>query len=148
MDVTILAKTVVTFLSPFLPFLLKAAEKGAEEVGKKFGAEALDRATSLWDKLRGKSEVEKAAQDAAAMPDDPDAQAALRLQLKKLLTEDTAFADEIERFMGGEVVQRVLAEQGSQVRGVRQTAVGGGDVRQEVVARGESTVEDVQQKQG
>jgi len=148
MDVTVLTKTVVTFLSPFLPYLLKVAEKSAEEVGKKFGAEAWDRATTLWGKLRGRSEVEKAAQDAAAMPEDPDAQAALRLQLKKLLTEDTALADEIERFMSGEVVQRVLAEQGSQVRGVRQTAVGGGDVRQEVVARGESTVEDVQQKQG
>ena len=37
MDVTTLAKNLVVFLTPFLPYLLKAGEKAAEETGKKLG---------------------------------------------------------------------------------------------------------------
>lgn len=147
MDVAALAQSVVIFLTPFLPYLLKAAEKGAEEAGKKFTAEAWDRAKILWSKLQGNPEVETAAQDTAELPGDPDAQAALRLQLKKLLIEEANLAKEIERLMGDKVVQRVLAEQGSQVRGVRQTAAGGRDVSQDVIAHDESIIEDVQQQQ-
>ncbi len=34
MDVTTLAKDLAVFLTPFLPYLLKAGEKAAEEAGK------------------------------------------------------------------------------------------------------------------
>ena len=147
MDVPALATNVVAYLGPFLPYLFKAGEKAAEEVGKKLGVDVWDRAKTLWGKLRGKREVEKAGQDAAEMPGDADAQAAFRLQLRKALTQDAALAKEIDRLMESKVVQRVLAEGGSEVRGVRQTAGGGGDVRQEVAARDQSTIEDVQQQQ-
>ena len=140
MDVPALAANVVTYLGPFLPYLVKAGGKAAEEVGKKLGVDALDRAKTLW----GKKEVEEAGQDAAEMPDDADAQAAFRLQLKKALTQDAALAEEVERLMESKVVQRVLAERGSEIRRVQLSARGGGDSRQEVVARDQGVIEDVQ----
>ena len=101
MDVTTLAKDLVVFLTPLLPYLLKAGEKAAEEAGKKLGGDAWDRAKGLWAKLRPKVEAKPAAQeavqDAVAAPNDEDIQAALRLQLRKLLAEDAVLAREIER---------------------------------------------------
>jgi hypothetical protein len=101
MDVTTFAKDLAVFLIPFLPYLLKAGEKAAEEAGKKLGGDAWDRAKGLWAKLRPKVEAKPAAQeavqDAAATPNDNDIQAALRLQLRKLLAEDAVLAREIER---------------------------------------------------
>ena len=99
MDIATLAKEVALFLTPFLPYLLKAGEKAAEEAGKELGGDAWDRAKGLWSRLRPQIEAKPAAQeavtDAAAAPHDEDAQAALRLQLKKLLTENEELAREI-----------------------------------------------------
>lgn len=101
MDIPALAQGITTFLAPFLPYLVKAGEKAAEETGKKLGAEAWEHAKTLWAKLRPKVEAKPAAQEAAndlaANPQDEDAQAALRLQLKKLLAEDTTLAGEVAR---------------------------------------------------
>jgi len=100
MDITTLAKEVALFLTPFLPYLLKVGEKAAEEAGKKLGGDAWDRAKGLWGKLRPKVEAKPAAQeavaDAATEPKNEDAQAALRLQLRKLLADD----DELARAIG------------------------------------------------
>ena len=101
MDVITLAKELAVFLTPLLPYLLKAGEKAAEEAGKKLGGDAWDRAKGLWAKLRPKVEAKPAAQeavqDAVTAPNDEDIQAALRLQLRKLLAEDAVLAGEIER---------------------------------------------------
>ncbi len=100
MDIATLAKDIGLFLTPFLPYLLKAGEKAAEEAGKKLGGDAWDRAKTLWGGLRPKVEARPAAQeavtDAATEPQNADAQAALRLQLRKLLAED----DELARAIG------------------------------------------------
>jgi len=147
MDITILATTLTAFLAPYLPYLLKAGEKAAEEAGKKFGGEAWDQAKAIWQKLRPKVEAKPVAQaivNDAAATDDADAQVALRSQIKKLLTEDTTLAEEVDRLMQNKVVQQVLAQRGSQVRGVKQRA-GGGDVKQEVIAQDDSVIEDVEQ---
>ncbi|MGQ9494260.1 MAG: hypothetical protein ACUVR2_10950 [Anaerolineae bacterium] len=102
MDASALVTKVVAFLAPFLPYLLKAGEKVAEEAGKKLGETAWEQAKSLWAKLRPKVEakpaVQEAVQDVAAAPQDEDAQAALRQQLKKLLAEDKALAAEVSRW--------------------------------------------------
>jgi len=146
MDDQTLAQNVVHFLTPFLPYLLqvgkKAGGKAIEEIGKEFGAEAAKKAKALWHKLRVNKNVEEAAQDVAAMPDDPDAQAALRLQLKKLLKADELLAKDTVRLMESKVVQRVLAEGGGEIRDVEQRAKGGA-ARQEIIARDESTIEGV-----
>ena len=147
MEIQTLAQNVVQFLTPFLPYLLqvgkKAGEKAIEEVGKKFGSETVEKAKSLWGKLRVNKNVERAAQDVAAMPDDPDAQAALRLQLKKLLKANESLAKDTVHLMENKVVQRVLAERGSEIRNVEQRAKGGGATRQNAIARGKSIIEDV-----
>ncbi|MBK9234102.1 MAG: hypothetical protein IPO15_25500 [Anaerolineae bacterium] len=99
MDIATLAKDVALFLSPFLPYLLKAGEKAAEEAGKKLGGDAWERAKGLWSRLRPKVEAKPAAQEAVAdavtEPENEDAQATLRQQLRKLLAEDDDLAREI-----------------------------------------------------
>lgn len=101
MDITTLAKEITLFLTPFLPYLLKVSEKAAEEAGKKLGSDAWERAKGLWDRLRPKVEARPAAREAmadvVAEPQNEDAQAALRLQLRKLLAEDEELAAEIGR---------------------------------------------------
>jgi len=98
-----LASQFTSFLAPLLPYLLKAGEKAAEEVGRKLVGEAWEGFQALWGKLRPKVEARPAALDAvqevAAHPQDEDAQAALRLQLRRLLSEDPALADEVARWL-------------------------------------------------
>jgi hypothetical protein len=100
MDPAMLAKDVATFLVPALPYLYKASEEALKEVGKKLGGEALEYAKSLWAKLRPKAEatplLQAAVEETVAAPEDDDAQAQLRLQLKKLLTNDAGLARELE----------------------------------------------------
>jgi hypothetical protein len=101
MDVTTLANDLALLLTPVLPYLLKAGEKAAEEAGKKLGSDMWDRTRAIWAKLRPMVEAKPAAreavQDAAAAPNDEDIQAALRVQLKKLLAEDEGLAKGIAR---------------------------------------------------
>jgi len=100
-DIATLAKDVTRFLPPFLPYLLKAGEKTAEEAGKELGGDAWERARGLWHRLRPQIEAKPTAREAvtnaAATPQDEDAQAALRLQLRKLLAENEDLAREIGR---------------------------------------------------
>lgn len=98
MDITWL----VNLLAPYLPFLLglgkKAAEKGSEKLGEK-GAE------EIWNKLsprvKAKPAAMEAAEDVAKNPDDADAVAALRNQLKKILEapENATLAAEISKIL-------------------------------------------------
>ena len=101
MDVGLIAGSLTTALVPFLPYLLKAGEKAAEETGKAVADQSLEWARSLWAKLRPKVEAKpaalEAAQDAAQTPNDEDARATLRQQFKKLLAEDQSLAEEVSR---------------------------------------------------
>jgi len=98
---------LVQFLAPFLPYLVKGLKLAGQEAAKKLGEKAseqgFDHAKALWEKLRRKVEAKpaalEAAQDAATHPDDEDALAALRLQLKKLLAEDQPLAQELARLV-------------------------------------------------
>jgi hypothetical protein len=120
---------LVQYLAPFLPYLLKglklAGKEAAKALGEKAGEQGFEQAKTLWDKLRPKVEARpaalEAAQDAAAHPEDEDALAALRLQLKKLLAEDEALAQELARLLpqSGPAGQTVIAS------GDRSVAIGG-----------------------
>ncbi|MBM3131313.1 MAG: NACHT domain-containing protein, partial [Chloroflexi bacterium] len=102
-------KELTAFLAPFLPYLLKAGDKAAEKLGEQLGEKlapglgtrAWEQAQKLWNKLRPKVQAtpaaQEAAEDVAAKPDDADSQELVRLQLKKLLNEDSAFAAEMAR---------------------------------------------------
>lgn len=98
-DIALIAKDVAAFLVPALPYLIKAGENAVEEVGKRIGGDAMNYAKRLWARLRPKAEARPALQeaisDAAAAPEDEDAQAQLRLQLKKLLADDEQIAKEL-----------------------------------------------------
>jgi hypothetical protein len=134
---------LVQFLAPFLPYLLKglklAGQEAAKKLGEKAGEQGFEQAKALWDKLRPKVEARpaalEAAQDAAAHPDDEDALAALRLQLKKLLAEDQALAQELARLLpqSGPAGQTVIAS------GDRSVAIGG-NVSGSVIVTGDQNV--------
>ena len=91
-DFTAINTTIVQFLSPFLPYLLKggreAAKEAAKKVGEMFSEDAWEKAKLLWSKLRDNKKIKEAAKVASNLPDDEDAHAALRLQLKLLLQND------------------------------------------------------------
>jgi hypothetical protein len=120
---------LVQLLAPYLPYLLKglklAGQEAAKKLGEKAGEQGFEQAKTLWEKLRPKVEAKpaalEAAQDAAAHPDDEDTLAALRLQMKKLLAEDEALAQELARLLpqSGPAGQTVIAS------GDRSVAIGG-----------------------
>jgi hypothetical protein len=103
MDIPELANALTLYLAPFLPYLLKAGEKAAEEAGKKLGEESWNKAKSLWSKLRPKVEAKssalEAAQDVGESPSDEDALASLHQQVKKLLNIDPSLADELSALL-------------------------------------------------
>ena len=92
---------LAAFLAPFLPYLVAAGRRAADDAAQELGAEAWPYAKALWGRLRPKVEQKPAAQEAvedvAARPDDEDAHAALRLQLRKLLAEDEQLAADVAR---------------------------------------------------
>ncbi len=97
------AGQVASFLAPWLPFLIKggkeAGKAAAKKLGEKFSEDGWEKAKSLWDKLHPKVESKpsalEAVKDVADHPDDPDVQAALRVQFKKLLESEPALTIEI-----------------------------------------------------
>ena len=132
MDIGALASSLTAALVPLLPYLLKAGEKAAEETGKAVAGQSWEWAKSLWTKLKPKvesnSEALAAAQEVAEAPKDADLQAVLRVQLKKLLTEDQSLAEEVSRWL----------DQGK-AAGITVTAAGehsvaiGGDVKGAII---------------
>jgi hypothetical protein len=120
---------LVQLLAPFLPYFVKglklAGQEAAKELGEQASEQAFEQAKALWDKLRPKVEARptalEAAQDAAAHPDDEDALAALRLQLKKLLAEDDSLAQEMTRLLE----QARAAGKNVTASGSRSVAIGG-----------------------
>jgi hypothetical protein len=92
MDTAQLAQVVITTLTPALPVLLKVGEGAVGKIGENI-------TDGIWKKLHSRLSLRpaalEAANDAAAAPNDADAQAAFRRQVKKLFEEDPAFAQEI-----------------------------------------------------
>ena len=125
MDIGALASSVTTALVPLLPYLLKAGEKAAEETGKTVAGQSWEWAKSLWTKLKPQVEAKpaalEAAQDVARAPEDEDLQVTLRVQLKKLLTEDESLAEEVSRWLE----QGKAAGNTVTVSGERNIAIGG-----------------------
>lgn len=103
MDIAMLAKEVAALVIPLTPYLAKAGEKAAEAVVQEIGREGWGKAKSLWQSLwQGREEketVREAVQEVIDHPADEDAAAALRLQIRKVLTEDASLAGEIAALM-------------------------------------------------
>jgi len=79
------------------------AAKSGETAGTKLTENALNKAIAIWEKLfpkvEAKESAKEAADDVAKAPDDADAQAALRLQLKKILDSDPDLVTAISKIM-------------------------------------------------
>jgi len=101
MDVRALADSLTQILAPGLSRLvgrgMEAPPNGAKSPGD------MERAKALWSRLRQKVEEKpsaaEAVQDLARAPEDPDAQAALRIQIRKLLEGDAVLAAELVSLM-------------------------------------------------
>lgn len=90
-DPATLATAVVTVLSPYL---IEAAKAGAEKIGEA----AVGGAGKLYQTLKKrltKPTEEEALVQLEAAPEEPDAQAALRLFLKKRLASDPDLVAEL-----------------------------------------------------
>jgi hypothetical protein len=130
---------LTAFLAPFLPTLVKAGEKAVEKAADAVSDEAFKYAKALWEKLRpgvdAKPAAKEAAEEVAARPDDEDAVAALRLQLRKLLEEDTKLAGDLAAIWQEAQAANVVQVTAS---GERSVAVGG-DVTGSTIVTGDQT---------
>ena len=125
---------LTAILSPFLPYLLKLGDKAAEKAAEQFGENTWNWAKKLWNKLKpkvtAKPTLKEAIEDVAAHPQDEDYQASLRVQLKKLLSQEPQLAREIA----------LLMENKPQTQGENKsigTVIAGGDA---ITSTGDSTV--------
>lgn len=100
MDVAILAKELAPFLAPILADLMKMGGIAAEEASKRLGVEVTGGFLGkLRSRIEGKPAAQEAVADFVAAPDDEDALGSLRLQLKKILSEDENLANEVSRLL-------------------------------------------------
>jgi len=94
--ISVLASSVVSVLSPYL---IKAGESLAEEAGKIIGNKIGGLYQFLKERLDNKPSAKEALADLEAKPDDEDAQAALRQQLKKQMNADPSLVDELRKLV-------------------------------------------------
>jgi hypothetical protein len=133
MDPKTLADALTTLLAPALPFLLRGGTELVEEAGKTLGEEGVALVRKLWGKLRSKVEEKpataEAAVDVARAPEDADALAALRLQLRKLLEAEPVLTAELARLV--ETAPQLQAEvhgSGTVVQGHGNVVAGPGGI--------------------
>ena len=103
MDIGTLTQAIITYILPALPFLTVLGTKAAEKAAEEIGTDAWETAQGVWKKLSPsvdeKPAAAESARDAAENADDEDAVAALRHQLKKILTEKPELADELSALL-------------------------------------------------
>lgn len=149
MDIQDLSQAVITFLAPYLPYLLKAGKEAgkaaAEKLGEKFTEDGWERAKKLWARLHpkvastpgGKSVIQRAADG----PQDQRALDGLHAQIKEALAADPAFAAIIIQLLPGAKVEGFatvaeVAETG-EVAGVVAEHIKSGHVYGDAEAMGE-----------
>jgi hypothetical protein len=81
------------------PYLVKAAGKAAEEVGKQLPASAGKLWVSIRKKLDLKAAGRESVDDILSQPDNPDVQAAFRVQIRKALEEDHVFTEQFRELV-------------------------------------------------
>ncbi len=105
MNIPEIAAAITTLLTPYLPALVEHGQKALEGAAGKIGEKAVEGITKIWQRLSGKAEekveLKEALKDSAAQPADAGVQAALRVQLRKLLESDPALAKELHGLLQG-----------------------------------------------
>lgn len=143
-----LAQQIAVLLGPAVPYLVIGGTKAAEKAGEKLGTEVWDKAKDIWQKLYSDKadNLGEIARDLAVEPEDNGIKQVFAEEIKKMIEENPSLAIELASLMESQVVQNVLAEQNSSIKGVRQSTTGGSGVHMEVIARNGSNIEDVEQK--
>jgi hypothetical protein len=100
MDPVLIGSLASGVVSVLVPYLAKAGEEFSKEMGKTLGHKIGDIYTAVVKRFQSKPAAAEALADLKATPDDKDAQAAVRLQLKKQMQADLAFADELRQLLG------------------------------------------------
>lgn len=94
---------LVKVLAPCLPFLMNIGNKVTEKATKEISENIWNKAKAIWTKLQPKVEEKEAAKEAsidlANNPNDEDYQAALRVQLKKILESNPELAAEVKQIL-------------------------------------------------
>lgn len=97
MDIPQLANDLTITLTPVLPVLMEFGKEMSADAAKRVNQAVIDGAKSIWGRLwphvKNSPAAEGAAREAATAPDDPDAQAAFRLQLRKILEANPELAE-------------------------------------------------------
>jgi hypothetical protein len=110
--ISAIAAAAVGFLSPYLA---KAGEAVARKVGE-------DVYGAIKTSFEGKTVAQEALSDLEKSPNDTDLQAALRVQLRKLLAEDESFAAQLQGMLqeageteaGATIIQQVAGDDAKQ----------------------------------
>lgn len=136
MDPVSIATAVVAFLAPYLAEGGKAA---ARKIGEKM-VDALER------RFQGKVVAETALKDMKEEPQDPDNQAALRKEIKRVLREDSSFQSELTSLLkeaqetAPETYRAVVRGSGAVAQGEGAVAAGAGGVAVGGNVSGESII--------
>jgi hypothetical protein len=121
MDISLLVK----FLIPCLPFLLNVGNKAIEGASQKLGEDVWKKATVIWGKLLPRVESKAAAleatKDVANDPENEDLQTVLRVQLKKIFSEEPTLAAEIAQILSE------ISTTGTDVDNIQQDVNGTGN---------------------
>ena len=120
---TALAVAAVNALDPYWPVIAAGA---ATQIGK----ELPSAVKKLWDKIWGrcsdKPSARESLDDLLANTDDDDLKAAFRVQLRKLLSAEPDFAEEIGRLVEG---TGTATHYHSETHGDRNVTVQGSNIR-------------------
>lgn len=142
-------QTVVSFLTPFLPYLIAGATEAAKGLGKKAGElvseAAWEKAQSAWSRVAKRlTPKQKAKASVVALdPADQDEVTSFARTLFDTLAADSALTAELASALEGDPdVQEVIARNRSIVERVVQLGPG----TKRVEADGESQVRDVWQE--
>ncbi len=99
MDPTALGTLAASIVAVLSPYLTKAGEEFAKEAGKAAGS----KIGALYQAIKARLQHHPTANEALAelekAPDDEDTRAALRVQLKKVMAADPAFADGLQKLV-------------------------------------------------
>jgi hypothetical protein len=94
-----IATLAASAVAALTPYLAKAGEEFAKEAGKAAVAKFSALYQVLKDRFKNKPTAKEALVDLETNPNDEDAQAALRLQLKKQLTADPSFVEALQKLV-------------------------------------------------
>lgn len=95
--ISVFVAQTLPVLEPYLPLI---AAKAAEKIGGELPAAVGRLWMALSKKFNPKPAAKEALIDLLKTPDNPDVQAAFRVQLKKALEDDEVFCKQFSRLLG------------------------------------------------